>query len=1013
MPRSPHPMLAVLIGFAGLGSASAVFAAPVPHAMPEIGIVNKACYAEVGPALQSGDGKLTPEVRNAYLTWAEKTVLQELRQNSQSVPESSLADVRRNDTLRDAIFGSVYPPDPSILQNYVELRAQLGDSFVPKYRSLILAIAVAKRIKGVENADALKLIGRDYQPGFWGNETLQVPGSEAEKDFIRRLAAFMKESKTTALALYDNAPLQAHLKEVLAGQGVAANFINEVQHSLPFGERLKNAMILLGQRPADRDPKPTTAAWVRHLVAVQESRPISVPKGMSWPLFPVDSAPWPLLMSLARGVPLREADYIWETYQGLHGEDRYHTYGPYHGDEEMMPDCLKPSSWFWDAFPDRIIHGGICGPLSKNTVELYSSLGKPALLAGQPGHGNLMVFQYVGGAWTADIEQDFAGGPLATCAQWYFDEEFDTQVNFRDLYTWSWSDYQFGLALAMNLGVKSYMDTRIAANINRAMPAADKPTVGVHLLRSALLSSPFNPEIWFRLAEQNPDPLLGIQLATAAVKRQPGLLGSGSTSPEMQGRGSTSDGYWGTLAHFLTPYALLIHPTPTKVEEMRLVHEFLKTAPGVNASDIAAYDEKFLSQPADPKGDNLEVELKLAAADDAYGQLRMGQRYRDGDGVTASETRAQQCFLRAARQGDAAAGILLGNLISTVPADQIKVVASSAWSEHHVPAHLVDGSGMAGAAHDNMEQGWTMWHTAERPATTIPAPGLPASPAWVRFDFANPTKFDSMLIWNLNQHTYVNRGFRRTHLYGSTDGSKWFLLTASPAIELPRQGGNSPSLPVTVPNAAAKTALVSVIIAADAVDGNYGDIIYGLSAVRFVPTQLTNVVRPGAITVTASSQYSQAQASAHLIDGAGMQGTFHDNNYYGYTMWHTVVRPNATPPAPGLPASPGWVRFDFARPLDIEAILIWNHNQQKFIDRGLHKVHIYGSSDGTIWKPLTPDDAIQLAPGNASPLLGPTTVLNDLMQTKVKAVLIAADAEEGNYGGDAYGLSAVRFVLKH
>ncbi len=446
---------------------------------------------------------------------------------------------------------------------------------------------------------------------------------------------------------------------------------------------------------------------------------------------------------------------------------------------------------------------------------------------------------------------------------------------------------------------------------------------------------------------------------------------------------------------------------------MRRVHAFLKTASGVNAYDVAAYDEKFLVHAMDPNADNLDVDLKLAAANDSYGQLRMGQRYRDGDGVMASDNKAQQLFSSAARQGDGAAGVLLGNLIPTVPADQIKVVASSAWSENHIPAHLIDGSGMAGAAHDNIQSGSTMWHTADTPSSRAPAPGLPASPAWVRFDFAHPTKFESILIWNLNQQTFVDRGFRRTHLYGSTDGSTWFVLTASPVIELPRQSGNSLSLPVTIANATAAKALVSVIIAADAVDGNYGAGIYGLSAVRFVPSRLTNLVPARAITVTVSSQFGADQISAHLIDGAGMQGAFHDNHSGSASMWHTVLHPVDTTPVQGLPASPGWIRFDFAQPQDIEAILIWNHNQQNYVNRGLHRVHLYGSSDGTIWKPLTTDLDIDLAPANASPQLGPTTVLNDFTQTKVKAVIIAADTTEGNYGGDAYGLSAVWFVLKH
>ncbi len=1011
----PRPNLVIFVFLVGLGISSAAVAGPMTRAIPDPATVSKTCYATVGPVLKSADGKLTLEVRNAYLAWAEKTVLQELRDGSQVVPELCLTEVRQNGTLRDAIFGSVYPPDPSILQNYALLRAQLGDPFVAKYRSLVVAVAVSRRIKGVENSKdpANKDIGRDYQIGFWTDESLWNPGSEPEKDYIRRLAAFMTQSQVTAANLYANVSIQEHLKTVLAQQGVPIGFINEVRKSVQFGERLKAAMVVLGQRPGARDPKPTAVAWMRHLAAIHEAKPASTPNQMSWPLFPIDTAPWPLLMPLAHAVPLSEADYVWEAFQGLHGDDRYHTYGPYRGDDDVMPDSLKPSRWFWDAWPDRIVHGGMCVPISKGTVDLYSSLNKPAMWAGQPGHANLIVFQYVGGAWTAEIEQAFAGGPDVTTAQWYFDEDPGTQIRFRDLYFWAGAEYHLGLPLAMNLGMKSYMDTRLAANIFKALPAEDKPTLGVKLLRYALLFNPFNPELWYRLAEQNPDPMLGMTLVEAARTGKPGLLGSGSTSAEMHGQGGAADQYWRTVAQFLTPYALLTHPTPQKVEEMRRVHEFLKTAPGINAYDIAAYDEKFVALPPDPKADNADYDLKRASQNDAFGQLRMGQRYRDGDGVMASDTKAQQFFGRAARQGDVPAACLLGYLSPSIPADQITVTASSEYGQGRVPRHLVDGWDMWGALHDNDAPSNSMWHTSERPAPRPPAPGLAASPAWVRFDFAQPMKFESIQIWNHNQMNYTDRGFRKTRIYGTTDGTTWIPLTASPVIELPRMPGTVSVLPMTIPNEMARRPLKAVIIAAEATNGNYGSSYYGLSAVHFVAPRLTHVVPARAITITSSGIWSQEQAAVHLVDGAGMLGTLHDNDYAARTMWHTPDRPAAQPPVAGLAPSPAWVRFDFAQPQEIEALLIWNLNQQKYTDRGFHKVRIYCSSDGTTWRPLTPTPTIDLPPADGSALAEPTSVLNDLAEHTFKSVIIAAEAVDGNYGGNVFGLSAVRFVMKH
>ena len=1003
----------ILILLIGLVLSPVALAAPEAGAMPGAGSLSEECYAKVGPLLQGAGGKLTPEVRNAYLDWSEKTVLQQLREGSRTVPESCLAEVRRDSVLRDAVFGSVFPPDPSILQNYAELRAQLGEKFLPKYRALVVAVSVAKRTKGVETAEAVNVIGRDYQSGFWTDESLQNPGSEPEKDFIRRIAAFMTQAQVTASNLYVNVSIQEQLKAVLAQQGVSANFIAEVRKSLQFGERLKDAMVVLKQRPATRDAKPTTVAWLRHLIATHEAQPSSTPNQMSWPLFPIDTAPWPLLMPLAHAVPLSEADYIWEAFQGEHGDDRYHTYGPYRGDDDVMPDSLRPSRWFWDAWPDRIVHGGMCVPISKGTVDLYTSLNKPAMWAGQPGHANLISFQYVNKSWTAEIEQAFAGGPDVTFAQWYFDEDPGTEIRYRDLYFWSGAEYQLGLALAMNLGVKSYMDTRLAANIFKALPAGEKPTLGVKLLRSVVTTNPFNPEVWYRLAEQNPDPMLGLTLVQAAQQGKPGLIADGPTSPEMHGQGGAADQYWRTVAQFITPYALLAHSAPQKVEDMRRVHNFLKTAPGVNTYDLAAYDEKFVTLPPDPKADNPAYDLKLASDHDGYGLLRMGQRYRDGDGVMPSDTKAQQFLAGAIHQGEGAAACLLGNMNPSVPREQITVTVSSVWGQDPAAAHLIDGAGMLGAVHDNEGAARTMWFTTERPAPRPPAPGLAPSPAWARFDFVLPVRFESIQIWNENQAAFTDRSFRKTRIYGTTDGTTWIPLTSLPVIELPRATGAPWLLPVTLPNDVARRAFKAVIIAAEATGGNYGSAYYGLSAVRFVVPRLTNVVPAALIAVTASSVYSQEQAPAHLIDGWGMVGAAHDNDYAARTMWHTIDHPAAQPPATGLPASPAWVRFDFARPQDIEAILIWNLNQQKLTDRGLRKVRIYGSSDGIAWHPLTDPKTIELAPGTGGPWAEATTVLNDLTEHTFKSVLIAAEEADGNYGGTTFGLSAVRFVLKH
>ena len=169
-----------------------------------------------------------------------------------------------------------------------------------------------------------------------------------------------------------------------------------------------------------------------------------------------------------------------------------------------------------------------------------------------------------------------------------------------------------------------------------------------------------------------------------------------------------------------------------------------------------------------------------------------------------------------------------------IPASLIKVTASSQYGEGQAVQHLLDGSGLRNGLHDNDGSAQTMWHTAQNPPSTSPAAGLPASPTWVRFDFAQPQTFNWISLWNHNQANLTDRGFRMTRILGSADGATWFALTAPEVIELPRASGGPGLEAVFITNTANARALRSVIIAAEAKDGNYGSDYFGLSAVRFV-----------------------------------------------------------------------------------------------------------------------------------------------------------------------------------
>src|SRR6218665_3351624 len=78
--------------------------------------------------------------------------------------------------------------------------------------------------------------------------------------------------------------------------------------------------------------------------------------------------------------------------------------------------------------------------------------------------------------------------------------------------------------------------------------------------------------------------------------------------------------------------------------------------------------------------------------------------------------------------------------VYTIPAT---VDSTAPFSAAQTPENLINGAGLVDGRHDNESGARTMWHTAENPAPSAPAPGLAAAPAWVRFTFKEPRKIDA------------------------------------------------------------------------------------------------------------------------------------------------------------------------------------------------------------------------------------------------------------------------------
>ena len=169
-----------------------------------------------------------------------------------------------------------------------------------------------------------------------------------------------------------------------------------------------------------------------------------------------------------------------------------------------------------------------------------------------------------------------------------------------------------------------------------------------------------------------------------------------------------------------------------------------------------------------------------------------------------------------------------------LPAGLMKLTASSEYGPNQTVRHLVDGAGMQDGLHDSDGTARTMWHTVDNPGKSSPAPGLPDSPAWVRFEFSEPQKFDSIHVWNHNQAGLTDRGFRRTRIFGLVEDGTWWPLTTPEVFEVPRAAGSPGQEAFVIANLEKARPLKAVVIEVETSNANYGSDVFGLSAVRFV-----------------------------------------------------------------------------------------------------------------------------------------------------------------------------------
>ncbi len=472
--------------------------------------------------LQQNDFQYNLSVDSVYMQSAERVFRQLLADKHIHLSPAFWRWLNIHKDLKRALYMVVYPPDTRIAVNIDKLINNLGPRISDKYAQLIFACAVARRQIGVGAVD-LGSRGRisDVLAKKSGNKR---PGKNAQlieetrKKAVAILQKYMQQHHKTALELWKG---KKDTLTFLAQQGLI-NGGDTPANQKKLQGWLTEVFIKQGKVPAKRDPYPNIADFIRHLIKIEHIpvKPfVKKRHTVTWPMFPLN-APWPVLMPLAQTVPLREANYIWDKFQGKYGDDRLHTYGPYvHGGR--FEEKLVPGKWNYHAYPALIKIGGVCGTMSSIAKFALDALGVPCMKCGQPGHSCLFKFNRdKTGYYFASLAQA-VHSPYETHTPWLLADATTYRAGKNGMSVAY--EYYSGMALAVNgNNLDNYLKSRVLVNLYKSLPTTSKKTTGVQILKLACKLSPYNVEPWYFLNEQYGfEPEKAMELVTQLRKELP------------------------------------------------------------------------------------------------------------------------------------------------------------------------------------------------------------------------------------------------------------------------------------------------------------------------------------------------------------------------------------------------------------------------------------------------------------------------------------------------------------
>lgn len=151
------------------------------------------------------------------------------------------------------------------------------------------------------------------------------------------------------------------------------------------------------------------------------------------------------------------------------------------------------------------------------------------------------------------------------------------------------------------------------------------------------------------------------------------------------------------------------------------------------------------------------------------------------------------------------------------------------------------------------------------------------------------------------------------------------------------------------------------------------------------------------VKASASSAISSSPA-ANVVNGEGMTAGGHVSNNLGEGMW--VSEPSLRPVrySSGTAEGTVWFLCEFTAVEKVDQIRVWNHNQNELTRRGLRKVYLDYSVDGTKWNRILDDGRdYHIIPESVGRNPEPADYVLDVCGLKMKYLCVTAASKGGNH----------------